>query len=311
VLIPRPGSAAGAALLDYLPPGTKVVLGIQVQGAIGALAQDLGPELLGKGSTLLAQTPLAGFDPLKDLDEVLIASSGKGNNPPALAVLRGRFDVERLGRSATRYRDVLVVEGAKGQDGVLALLDSSTALAGDAALVRAAIDRRGQGAETGSDWAERIEALRSHYTIWGIGEGLEGLPDTPGQPGGLDSLDRFAFGAAFTHGLELTAELHLRSPQDAEKVSALLSLIQAAPQASGARFEVESANGTLRILVALPEEELKKAMAAAQRGFLDSAALSQLGGKPDGASKPPSPPDGKVVTNTEGDTMVLTLPGKR
>jgi len=311
LLIPRSGPAAGAALADYLPPDTKLVLGIVVRPAIATLAQGLGPELLAQASALLAQTPLAGFDPLKDLDEVLIATSGKGNNPPALAVLRGRFDVERLGRNAAWYRDALMLKGAVGQDGVLALLDSSTALAGDAALVRAAIDRRGQGADTVPAWAARIDELRGRYIVWGIGEGLEGLPGQPVAPGGMDSLDRFEFGVAFAHGMELTAELHFRSPQDADKLNAFLSLVQAAPQAGGARFDMQSLNGTLRFSVAVPEEELKKQMAAFQRGFQQSAALSPFGGKPAAASKPPAPPEGKIVTGSQGDTLTVTLPGKR
>ena len=99
---------------------------------------------------------------------MLIATTGEGEGSPVLMVLLGRFDVERFTSGAVSYHGVPILEDGK-KSGAMAILDASTAIAGDALVVHAAIDRRGSGAGIGSELAARIEPLRSKYSIWGIG----------------------------------------------------------------------------------------------------------------------------------------------
>src|SRR5437764_4664945 len=97
-------SAADTALPDCVPRDTKVVLGIRMRNIVELLqAQNFAAEWRSTSAALLAQTPLAGFDPLKDIDEVIIASTGVGDNPEVLVVLRGRFDINRLATGAASY----------------------------------------------------------------------------------------------------------------------------------------------------------------------------------------------------------------
>ena len=139
--------AADAGMAGYFPPDTKVVLGIHVRALADA---GLFQEVAGS----IPKELLPGFDVMKDLDEVLIGTSGEGKKPPALAVLRGRFNMEKFARDATRYNGVPVL-------GSVALIDETTAIAGDMELVHAAIDRRGQ--ETQCDAAHRRAAREVHH----------------------------------------------------------------------------------------------------------------------------------------------------
>lgn len=169
---------AQTAPAALLPAGTKVVMGI----AVGALAQSpLTKSVLaqatalrpGAGAEWMKLSSVAAFDPFRDLDEILIGSTGAGQNAPTIVVLRGRFkskEIDRLSPANVQasYKGVRMFGDGKGSSGVLALLNGSTALAGDARLVRAAIDRGGAAGDAGL--TARIEAMRSAYDIWAFGE---------------------------------------------------------------------------------------------------------------------------------------------
>jgi hypothetical protein len=122
-----------------------VVIGLRVRNLIDALAaQGIGKEAQTQVSNLLAQTPLAGFDPFHDVDEILLASTGEGQNPPSLVVMTGRFDAAAFTSQGKRDGDAIIVEGRKGATQATALVDANTMLIGDLALVRAALDRGGK-----------------------------------------------------------------------------------------------------------------------------------------------------------------------
>ena len=123
-------------------------------------------------SGLLGQTPLAGFDPFHDVDEILLASTAEGPNPPSLVVMTGRFNAAAFSSGGKRYRNALIMEGPQGSKQSTALVDANTMLAGDPVLVRAALDRGGQGAPIDPDLAARVAALRARYDIWLIFDSL-------------------------------------------------------------------------------------------------------------------------------------------
>lgn len=334
----RLAAAADATLGAFFPPDTKAVIGFRLKALSGAgLFHGIDTEIRKNASGVFEKSPLEGFDPLKDLDEVVIASSGVGETAPAIVVMRGRFPIDKLDASATRYRNAAILESPnpKQANGVLALIDGSTAIAGEAAHVRAAIDRMGEEIEGKAPWIPRMEALRSKCAIWGFGDELEST-GAPGKPGDLSSIDRFEFGIGFERGLKLAAEIHARTPEDAAKMTTSLKLIEAMLKgqkktAKSAGFDMRvDDKGTLRFSLILPEAEMKKAMQE-EKGSLMAAissgmpaliaarpmkALSPSAAAPEAAPAPPpaahrpgTPGDSRIVTNAEGDTVVLTLPG--
>jgi hypothetical protein len=286
-----------------------------VRGLVDALAaQGVDKEAREKLSGFLAQTPLAGFDPFHDVDEILFASTGEGQNPPSLVVMTGRFDAVAFSSGGKRYRDALILESPPGSKQVTALVGVNTMLAGDLPLVRAAIDRGDKGAALDPDLAARAAELRARYDIWGAGNPPPGakLP----APGAelLQSIDRFAFGMTLAHGLECVADIHVRSPKDAEKLSASLQFLEAMLKAQPAggnegRFDLRTENGTIHVSLSIPEEALKKAVAA-QRASLAWAAPARPAASAT-APKPGPPGKTEIVRDTAGNTVTVTLPGRQ
>ena len=280
------------------------MIGIRVSAIReSALFKDAGTDAQNLGAEWMKLVAITGFDPLHDIDEVLIFSSADSEKAAALMAVRGRFNLERMGAGAKRYKGIaLVGEGAGGKS-VLALLDATTAVAGEPAAVRAAIDRRGHGAPLDAKLAARVQALAGRFDIWGTGERPEGFVAPTGKREDLDSIDRFEFGVRVSNGLAFAAEIHARSPKDAEKLAGSVAMLQAmmsAQQPAAPKFDVQVKDGTIKLSLAISEDDLKKAIAA-QRG----AAAPK--GEPAANSKFTV---GMSDTNT-GGTQVFVLPGKK
>ena len=312
--------AADAALPDFLPANTKVMLGVRLRAITGSpLFQGFATQAMSAGSDWMTMASMIGFDPLKDIDEILIAAAADRQNAPALIVVSGRFDVERLSAGAKRYHGVPLLSVSKGADSLTALLSATTAIAGDAAAVRAAIDHRGGGPIDGA-LAERVESLRARYDIWGVGQVPPGFKSPAGQAPGLDSVDRFQFGLLLSHGIEISAEVHARSPQDLQKLAGSLLLIKAAMAGQpnqgpdAVKLETQVEGNTLKISLAVPEAELRKALQAranAARSAPMGGSVS-ITGNPATTVSPAAPASARPAANANGgDTVVLTLPGKR
>jgi hypothetical protein len=294
---------AGDSALNFLPADTKVVVGIRVSAIReSALFKDAGADAQKLGEEWMKMVAITGFDPLHDIDDILIFSPADNEKAATLMAVRGRFNLERMGAGAKRYKGIaLVGEGADGKS-VVALLDATTALAGEPAAVRAAIDRRGHGAPLDAALAARVQSLAERFDIWGTGERPEGFVAPTGKREDLDSIDRFEFGIRISKGLEFAAEIHARSPQDAEKLAASVTMLQAMMSSRGPevpKFDVQVKDGTIKISLALSEDDLKKAIAA-QRG------ASAPKGVPPVKSKYTV---GMSDTNS-GGTQVFVLPGK-
>ncbi len=307
--------AADGPFPGYLPPETQALIGVRLHALTSSpLFRDAASQAVTAGSDWMAVASMIGFDPLKDIDEILIASASDRPNGPALLVVRGRFDVARFSKGANHYHGVpLLGTGSKTSQGLIALLDGSTALAGDAALVHAAIDRRGSASAVSGELAERAQALRERYDIWGIGTVPKDAAANMAQAPGLDAVDRFEFGLILSNGIELSAELHARTQKDLEKLAATVQLFKAmtagqpGQPSSGVKFESSMAGDSLKLSVAVPEATLRKAMQSRQAIRRPVTASPVPGPAAVFAPSPAKPP----VINGNGDTVVITLPGKR
>src|ERR1043166_4692611 len=120
-------SYAGPVLDVLLPPGATAVFGLRTSSILNLIAQQEGAkDLRTQVYAMLAMTPWSGFDPFRDVDEVVIAAMGSGQNPPSLAVITGRFDAAKLAQGKGQaYRSATLVQQANSKQ-VLAILDEST-----------------------------------------------------------------------------------------------------------------------------------------------------------------------------------------
>src|ERR1035438_5027738 len=117
--------AAGDTALHFFPAGTKVVIGIRVSAIReSALFKDAGTDAQKLSDDWMKLVAITGFDPLHDIDDVLIFSAADNDKASALIAVRGRFNLERMGAGAKRYHGVAMVGEGAGGTSVLAVLDA-------------------------------------------------------------------------------------------------------------------------------------------------------------------------------------------
>ena len=97
-----PAMAADPGLLQYLPADSKSVAGIYVDRAIGS---PMGLFLQAQGLTDIPELQkfitATGFDPKRDLREVVVASSDPQGHKNGLVIARGQFDIAQIGALAS------------------------------------------------------------------------------------------------------------------------------------------------------------------------------------------------------------------
>ncbi len=331
--------AADPPFAEYVPADTKILIGVQARTIIDS---DWGKALIeqvksASGDAWAKAMPLKGFDLLQNLDEVWIASSSMENKAPSLVILRGRFDPSHLPAAIGRYHTVPLIPIDAKREQLLAFVDPSTILAGDRFSVERAIDRRGLKA-VDAHLAAAASALRTRYWIWAVAEHLDGVSASKSAPQGIQALDSFEFGLALNHDLEMAAQLHMRSAEDAQKMLGTMAVFEMMAKnqqkgASQASIESHLTGKTVDVSLRVPEEELKQAWE--QQRAMIAQSLSQLpqqiaaarsGGafnpftlskqapapaQPSRVRKAPVGREGTIVNDADGITEQLILPGRR
>lgn len=289
---------ASPAVDVLLPPASNAVFGLRTATLFNLLTQQESfQQIQQQFSALLAASPWSGVNPFHDIEEVIVATTLKGKNPPTLAVITGHFDPAKLANGKGHpYRNAILIEDEK-DNSAQAILDDTTLLTGDLALVKGAIDRA-SGNTSAGPLAARIETMRTRYDVWGFADHIDSaaLP-MPSDP--LKGMDRLWFGAAFSHNFELAAECHFSSAKAAAGLIAFVRDLekQIKPQVNGAAtFELSTSENSVTLSVSVPEKEWKKAL------------QTRLRPAPK-AVEPPRPQ--VVVTDSTGSTVTLSLPGKR
>ena len=179
--------------------------------------------------------------------------------------------------------------------------------------------------------ADAATALRDRYWIWVVADRLDGPSAAKSAPQGMEAVDSLEFGLAVNHDLEMVAQLHMHSAEDAQKLLGTMGLLQMMiknqPKASS-QIKIEShvTGKTLDVSLRVPEEELKqaweqqRAMIAERLALLPEQIAAAKAGK--GLSAFADPPQGrarssqttkesKIVSDDDGATVQLTLPGRR
>ena len=165
--------AADANLLKLLPPDAHVVMGLDVeQSKNSPMGRYLLSQMQSDDDGITKFINLTGFDPRRDLSEIIFASRGnglQGTNKDGLFVARGTFNIAKILQAATTegghaivYQGLNVVTGRKGDtDGWIAFLDTTLAVGGSQEEVKAAIARRTTGTASSS-----FAALGRTYDAW-------------------------------------------------------------------------------------------------------------------------------------------------
>lgn len=280
--------AADPQLIGLLMPDAKVVAGINVEQAKNSpFGQYLLTRTPGPDQGFQKLTALTGFDPRRDLQEVLMASRGEPGQHTGLVVARGTFDSARIfgaarlnGQVTTLYNGVEMVSGKNSDDHhAVAFLNGVIAIAGDDVSVRAAIDRRNTPSILDPALAAKISALSATQDAWtvsivpvsALGQNVPNA-NLNGMLQGdlLKSIQQASAGVKFGAVVQFSGEAVARSDKDAtalvDVVRFLAGMVQTnAPSSADATvaslvqsLDVKADGATVTVGLGVPEAMLEK-----------------------------------------------------
>jgi len=163
------GARVDSRLVSMIPADTIALAGIRMEElrSTPVYQKLMAAQRLTQFDDLTAQT---GFDPRKDVRELLIASNGKDNS---LLLARGTFRLRpSQGVQQTSYHGYTIWSK---QDSGVGVIDESTAVAGHLTAVRSALDQYKSG-KSGVDpeLLTRARAIGHEYQMWSVAKGFGG-----------------------------------------------------------------------------------------------------------------------------------------
>jgi hypothetical protein len=235
--------AADATLLGLVPPDAKVVAGVRVSTAKASpfgqfVLSRLHPESQQAFDKLIAAT---GFDPRRDVSEIILASPAPGTHDQGIVALRGVFDPALIQSAATAHgctistvMGVTMFTAGDAFNGALALPDATTAMLGDVASVKAAIARYRSKTKPADDLQTKVQAASldasgtaNDFWFVTLVPLSEFAPKAPAdstsaapQMTALQTVQQASGGVRFTaDNVRLAAQLVMRSDKDAQSMA--------------------------------------------------------------------------------------------
>jgi len=316
VIAAFPLFAADATLLSLVPADAKTVAGIDVsQTTASPFGQFLLSKMQNDDQSFRDFVAATGFDPRRDLREVIVASNSiqPGSHDNGLVMARGTFDVPKIlaaagqhGATTLKINGADVIQGrahnSEDHPGWVALLDSSTAIAGPQAMVEAALARRGMSPQFDAKLASGINDYSSGYNAWvastaPVGNFAANVPDkqvSGAMKGGLaQSIDQVNGGLRFGSTIEMAGQAVTRSDKDAQSlldvVKFLVGMVQmnTQNQPDAAKFaklienlDVKTAGTSLLVSLSIPETDLEQLINQAPKAQKTPARHSDRGETP-------------------------------
>jgi len=288
--------AAEQNLLNLVMPDAKVVIGINIDQA---KASPFGQYLLGQ---MPADDPglqkflaVTGFDPRKNISQVVIASAGPAQNANSdgFVAVKGTFDVTKIeaaaqeqGASMTPFSGVEVISGPH-VDKVVAFPNDSTAILGDRASVQAAISRFQGAAGLSAANQTTVQTASAGQDAWFVALApiSQFVPSGAANGGPLGAsgnlftkVQQASGGVKFGDPVKVSAEAVTDSAQDAQAmVDALRFLIgmlamnkQNDPVAAMVSnlldaLQLGASANTMTLSLSIPESQLESLVTAMQK----------------------------------------------
>ena len=282
-------AAVDQALLDLVPPGTRIVTSVDVDQAKNS---PFGQYLLSKISTqdhnfeqLIQQT---GFDPRRDLHDFVFASAGPENDMAQsrfAVIVRGNFDQNHI--RATAQTKGASVQNYHGYDLFISKSDRHTAFAfteaqimvmGDVATVQQILANRAYHTGLDPQLQQMVSTVSAANDAW-FASVMPGsyLADHVKQQanqsaaqalqGVLQSSGGIQFGSVIRVSLDATA----RSPKDAQSLSDVIRFLgslvqmnrQKGPNAENLASAVDAMTldtdgDAVHVSISLPEQAVEQ-----------------------------------------------------
>jgi len=211
----------------------------------------------------------SGFDPRRDVRELLIASNGKS----AIIAARGAFSEQSVKGSAKQsYAGARIYTL---DPGAVALIDETTAVAGALPDVKAALDRRQTGGHAGSDGLlARARRIPRENQVWSVATNFDNLlisriPQAENAAGLLQSLESTTLALDLSDGIHGYLSGNCSSDEEAKSLGdsargliALARLGVPGKQRELLRLwdgiKVDQQQRTVKITVEVPEDLAEK-----------------------------------------------------
>jgi hypothetical protein len=246
-----------------------------------------------KDSDFAKFVTMTGFDPRRDLREVIFAApDANTKNPPALILVRGVFDMGKINgflkgsgvatAESLGGTDFYTKAGSK-EDMGFAFLDSSLAIAGNKEVVRAALKRRaGAGSALTAATYSKVQTMSRNNDIWmvtsiPVAELSNAMPGGGPGPSGMMGGDAFkgieqaAMGVRFGgETMDLTAETVSKTDKDATSIADVVRFLSTMVQMNRDKPEVKALATALdamqlttdarttRLTISLPVADIEK-----------------------------------------------------
>lgn len=274
-------TAADPRLLNLVMPDAKVLAGVNVEQAKGTqFGQWVLNQMQTQDTHLQQLVTLTGFDPRRDVRELLVASDGAPGSKTGLALARGSFDVAKITAAATlngvvseMYGGVTILKDPKQQTAGMAFLDATTVAAGDIASVKGAIDRltTPQSQSLPADVPVKVNQWSNSQDAWGITTVAPASLAPPAKSGATNpimnagqNVQAAAFGVKFGALVVFNGEAQCDTAQNATTLGDVVKLlINLAQMQSGQdpnaaalikSVTVTTSGNVLKIQASLPQD---------------------------------------------------------
>jgi hypothetical protein len=246
-----PAKAADSTLLNLVMPDAKVLAGVNVdQAKTTPMGLYVLAQIQAQNNAQLQELiTLTGFDPTRDVHEVLVASNGGQQQQSGLLLARGNFNPSQIAAAATQkggvtqtYNGVTILTGPKGNGGI-AFLSNTIAIGGDLANVKAAIDRQNAATVLPADVATRVNQWSTTEDAWAVttvppsslhpGATLPTIPGVGTQPGQNNAFTGIQYaggGVKFGDNVVVTGQAQAATAQDAMQIGDTLKLLASLAQ---------------------------------------------------------------------------------
>ncbi len=265
-------------------PDAQVVAGVNVDQAKATL---FGQYVLSQVKTTDPKfqelITLTGFDPTRDVSEVLVGSNGKPQNHTGLFLARGNFEPGRIAAAAAEkgalsetYGGVTIIEDPKKTMGV-AFLSTTMVAAGDLANVKGAIDRQKTPTSISALLGVQIDQWSTAQDAWAVSmvplSSLHPAPNAPNVPGlngqgAFQAIQQAAGGVKFGNQVVVTGQATADTGQNAQAMADALKLLVNLAQMQAANqpvvttliqsVQINAQGNILNVSASLPEDQFEQ-----------------------------------------------------
>jgi len=298
------GAAFGAdpQLMNLVMPDAKVLAGAN---AISSVSSPLGQFMLAKigGQIPPDFVSATGFNPLRDVTEILAASVADPANPSGLLLARGNFPVDKISAAltasggganwqVTTYGGATLINTANPKvktTFAVAFLGNSIAVAGDLASVKAAIDRSSGTNSIDPALAVTVSQLSANEDQWLVSStSIASLLPANAAPSGtvtgpaatllpmLKSIQSFNAGVKLGDNVAFTAEVVTSDPQSAASLQAVVKLgiaLGGANVPALQALQVTTNGSAVDLSLSVPEAQIENLVNSAPVAVKPAAAV--------------------------------------